>query len=686
MESESSALSSQEQTKSLLQWQLTGCVKSEKFVGGSTALTADWTSLPPQTPTIDLDDPTSSPSTSTTHTRTPSTVLDLCRLHLRDDLVLRHSVILPGLAEYCGMLCDAALDGNMLLPDLPPEHDYNSHTRDAILDTLNAEIHSSHELREFCKLRETIAAGTAAAFLNQTPASECDLGPLRMNGPWQSTEYVSWREDMLTSNDNSIHAHLHIDRDEIPPLEPFARGLQSAVDFGSTPFLLCYLTEVGYLTAGVRQALQHIGSSKTEFSWDTVVPEADSCVNPLCLQRRAMHGRVSPVGRTAGPDSTIPARIIADIKSLPTSRSNAINFAKARMLLRKVWTKLVSINGTFAIISDGNWEIICMRRRKSRTMFLSRALSVARSASDRTMPSHMKVRVGVNIAATLDVAWRGYLWRTAEQLNITLRQRYKAHHCYGIANLHRQQKLSAHLASNVSSEDLMHHILQIETITLRWPETGSEAERVVDAQNQSSHIAAGLVYPADIDTALEVRLDTEIYPGVTSGRLRAYTSILVPFGDQLVMKRMRVDIVFDDASGAKLIREYQHRIRISEESAPIILPRTLALFKGVTQSMYFLFLEDIGMPLTQYVDYILETRSPSQLHEHLLELSEGLFGSLASLHGTGHTHPGLTTMSGILVAFDHDKSLQLMFDDIHELTSRANEDKELAPSASLCLH
>ncbi len=32
----------------------------------------------------------------------------------------------------------------------------------------------------------------------------------------------------------------------------------------------------------------------------------------------------------------------------------------------------------------------------------------------------MKARIGINIAATLDVSWRGHLWREAARLKIDL--------------------------------------------------------------------------------------------------------------------------------------------------------------------------------------------------------------------------------------------------------------------------
>ncbi|KAF9020644.1 hypothetical protein BDZ89DRAFT_263322 [Hymenopellis radicata] len=409
--------------KALLSDKLPKYSKSGNYVSTSTIPPSTNITAPPQTSTTDA-------TLSPLSTSPPSPDLDLCSFHLRDELTLQSVVILPGLSDYCAMLCDAALEDNNILPDLPPGHGYDRRWRTPTLRTPSAPVVSPGELQALCTQRERIAADISAAVLNQSTLHSSGLTIFdEVKEPWENTDYIFWHSDNNSEYpDDSSTAHLHIDRVAIPELQPFTNGLQAAVDHALTPFLLYYLTEIDFLTDGVTRAIEYICSTKGNFEWERRHPQMNPHCIPSCKQYHAALTEIPCVGRLAGPDSMIPAHIIEDIKSVDgpwkfkrtKSSHSAVNLARARVLLRKVWTKLVAINGTFAVIEDGNRQIICMRHRYSQTMLLSKPTYIPRNPCNKEDPSPMKVRIGLNIAATLDVAWRGHLWREAARLKIDL--------------------------------------------------------------------------------------------------------------------------------------------------------------------------------------------------------------------------------------------------------------------------
>ncbi|KAF8889482.1 hypothetical protein CPB85DRAFT_274730 [Mucidula mucida] len=131
-------------------------------------------------------------------------------------------------------------------------------------------------------------------------------------------------------------------------------------------------------------------------------------------------------------------------------------------------------------------------------------------------------------------------------------------------------------------------------------------------------------------------------------------------------------VVLGMNNGSQLCREYNFRLRIMDQTESKILPRVFGFFAEPSQGLFILLLEDIGMTIFQYVDYLDETRSRQQLALELTELEAGLNKTLKALHSTGHSH-GILSPTDILVALDDDKELRVMFQNLHEMSGDATE-------------
>ncbi len=416
----------------LLAWQLPRCKKSTRDAQTAGTMTLNQVPLTSQTavtappPTAPTAGNTFSYSNSISTAPAPEDVVELSELHLADDLLLRNVIYLPGLAKYFGMMCDAALAENTRLPDLEPAHICGSRGREAP-DYNKNYVADKRDVQAFCNARETVAAAAASAFLNTSASA------------WDQCRYLVWKNHTESEpRDTSVQSYLSLNRTVIPAGLDLFPNLVAAEDFGLTPFVLYCYTKPDFLKE-MAKSFEHIGT-REEFSWTHCSPKDNTCQTPFCREYYVIHRDFPRSGRTAGPDSTIVRDIVNQIKSdVATKRGGPkpkpLKMLLARQALKKVWpsrnaisllvsytfkvwTKLVAINGTFAIIGDGQYEMICMRHRHLQTLFISPCHDVTRDPYDRTLPSQMRVRIGLNIIATLDLVRRATLWRNAAQIGV----------------------------------------------------------------------------------------------------------------------------------------------------------------------------------------------------------------------------------------------------------------------------
>ncbi len=200
------------------------------------------------------------------------------------------------------------------------------------------------------------------------------------------------------------------------------------------------------------------------------------------------------------------------------------------------------------------------------------------------------------------------------------------------------------------------------------------AELVVAAQNQSQLIdeqAKDRTVPTpDLETTIEVDFSREFYRGASWSTARACAWL--SSSESTECGTMLAYVVLGMNNGSQLCREYNFRLRIMDQTESKILPRVFGFFAEPSQGLFILLLEDIGMTIFQYVDYLDETRSRQQLALELTELEAGLNKTLKALHSTGHSH-GILSPTDILVALDDDKELRVMFQNLHEMSGDATE-------------
>lgn len=359
----------------------------------------------------------------------PDDIMDLSSLHLREDCVLRDVVMLPGLLEFFGQMCEGAAEINTKLPPIDSADVCGSRAREAA-DQSHTEnvIKSQRDLQASYQPRESMAAAAAVALLEHSESA------------WEN-DYLFWRDDPHAARrDGPLQSHLLLDRESIAgQLYP---SLRAAVDSGFMPCLLYHFSEQP-LTNALVAALEERCSRDENFQWEYCKPQENTCGTASCSAHFDKHGDFPRVGRLAGPDSAFIADIITSV--IPPSEGGASKAIRsqlkykvqAKKLLAKVrrrlllvqfynstdpqcklWTGLVAINGTFAIVGDGAKEFFVIRRRKSQTLFISKCSEIARDPCSRRIPSYMKVRIGLNIAATLDVAARGCFWQQAARLDV----------------------------------------------------------------------------------------------------------------------------------------------------------------------------------------------------------------------------------------------------------------------------
>ena len=68
-------------------------------------------------------------------------------------------------------------------------------------------------------------------------------------------------------------------------------------------------------------------------------------------------------------------------------------YEKAKKLAQRTWAQAVRLDGTFIVFHSGNWELVCVRDRKSQTLYVSDLIEPHR------YPEYGKLQVGIYVAA-----------------------------------------------------------------------------------------------------------------------------------------------------------------------------------------------------------------------------------------------------------------------------------------------
>ncbi|KAF9021585.1 hypothetical protein BDZ89DRAFT_1137932 [Hymenopellis radicata] len=529
-------------------------------------------------------------------------VLDLCDLHLRPDLILKNSVMLPGLAEFFAMLCDAELERNQILPDIDESHDYSRVQRSMDAAQLsNHQITTVNDVRVSCEHREGIAAGATAAFLNPSASA------------WDTPPCITWRSDPGPRDDGSAQSYLYIDTAQLEDLSKtrphLAGGLQAAVEHIHTPFFLHYYTEPEFLTDEMVAAMESIFWTDEQVPWLRCT--SNICGTSLCKEHFSDYDGSFSVGLEPGPDADDISRLISAIMAAQKATSSTPKkpswerFTKlstwehsrqaAVDLRKKVWMKLVAIDGTYAIVSDGIREFLFVRHRKSQTLIASNALEITRNPDDRMTAPHMKVHIGATIAATLNFAGRGRLLQTKRE------QQSEQSDALGVLN-------AIMSSGNRPRHPVIHQIYEATSVWLSWPEEPSEFSTMIGDPYEVPDAALTInvknpIPGLGIGPAIHVRVSPEMVRDKFDEFLEAKAWLRFDEEDEWIP--MLAQFAKGAIDGKQLGVQYAHRVRLTWLGQSSITPEVYGVFGnvGAKHPIHVLFLQDIGISLRRYIRY-----------------------------------------------------------------------------------
>ena len=77
----------------------------------------------------------------------------------------------------------------------------------------------------------------------------------------------------------------------------------------------------------------------------------------------------------------------------PDYKQKETPFETAKTLVQRVWAQAVRLDATFIVLHSGNWELVCVRDRKSQTLYISDLIE------PHKYPEYGKLHVGIYIAA-----------------------------------------------------------------------------------------------------------------------------------------------------------------------------------------------------------------------------------------------------------------------------------------------
>ncbi len=135
------------------------------------------------------------------------------------------------------------------------------------------------------------------------------------------------------------------------------------------------------------------------------------------------------------------------------------------------------------------------------------------------------------------------------------------------------------------------------------------AECVIPTNNVSQKWACtepGFVPPAIEEKNIDIFCQgNTLYRGESHLPIEVKALVSLPTGgSQWEVVRVLTQVAVGCVEGEQLIREYQHRLRISATSGSRILPSVYGLFENYDQDVYLLMLQYIGIPLSQYLDFL----------------------------------------------------------------------------------
>ncbi|KAF8808131.1 hypothetical protein BYT27DRAFT_7211721 [Phlegmacium glaucopus] len=356
--------------------------------------------------------------------------------HFSSDLVLKRVKRLPSLVTDLAKNVDTTLDGAINLNSLPPLDDFiTARQRAADIRSLSKVVTSEKAVADFYDK-------TTAKYCSRV-ASTLALHPTASFSQWDSL--LSWTQSTVSSGYAITDGQLcfiekSVDQTNKAHQEAIVKSIQTKIRpiFEEMRKFRSPLAtwEIKSISTGPDEVMTTV-TNLGEFSWTTCT---DCGTDPKNNNQKAV--KLVDVGLDAltppwsFPDDSLNTDEETDIQPLaphasstlplpPPSASHSSEHASptkskgkkrkrdddnededeayqgrhdmtAQSLVQQAWAQAVRVDGTVIVLHSGNHELVCLRHRRSQTLYVSDVIEPP------MYPGYGKLHVGIYIAAIQD--------------------------------------------------------------------------------------------------------------------------------------------------------------------------------------------------------------------------------------------------------------------------------------------
>ncbi|PPQ86193.1 hypothetical protein CVT25_006936 [Psilocybe cyanescens] len=369
---------------------------------------------------------------------------------------------------------------------------------------------------------------------------------------------------------------------------------------------------------------------------------------PMAMDEEAEHQTASTSGKVIAAPKTLVDKKTAT--TAPTSRSTigkkerkakdskrkqetADNIAepqKPHIMAVQLWSEGVKYDATVLILNAGNYEIICIRRRDTQTLYISRVLSV-------TDVIYKEAQIGLQALAYYDARDRAYQLDTLERVAnpIFPRSYYLKLNPNPYPPVH---KTAASLSQNavVNSDAIYQNLLKElrskDKFRIMLPRSIFRKNKAYGLYTMIRHSGASMPPEPSVSNwslELEKRITARVYSVIATNERNSFT-------DKLVIKLAESSFEYD-----QLKYEYKTHLRFQNESFGI---EVFGIIQVPDSTMHGLLMTWAGFP-PEELRRKRKTLVVKKNRENYLKAIEALHAH-NSLHGNVKVEHFLMTDAG----------------------------------------
>lgn len=320
--------------------------RHKKNDGSFSAVTSSVTPTPSTSSLATGPAPSSTPALSTTAatasaaqeksnagTREPG----LFDMHLPDDLILRRTRVVPGIAAILSMACDHAVEAKPHLKDLPRDHQYSltqvfTHKKSNKIQE-EGNVHDVYEFREGASAH---VASTLMSSSNSWRNSGDGATPLK----WRK---IPTAEQKKGKGDGYLHIDGEYIASERAAKDPLTDGLRIVIQRGRTPIAVWEFKDLDAADEQTMVAIRELCTSGDPFEWTSCNAHSGSrCKRRSC--KKKSDGSFAVSGEPTGFDSSFMESLISEamLRKDPLNprwnhiRPESKHYRKAKFILQQV--------------------------------------------------------------------------------------------------------------------------------------------------------------------------------------------------------------------------------------------------------------------------------------------------------------------------------------------------------------